>query len=212
MTLTLKDLHKIREREIGRVAAIWTRAFQQAAFYVWVLPDAHTRIELLHDFFEFRLCLGVLYGEVYTIADFKGGAYWMPSENVTRSEEKIIASGGKKFFEKLNATHPEALPKIMKYLAVVDPIHERLAPFPHLYLSSLAVDPQYQNSGHGSALIKAMVPLVDQEKMLIYLETNSEDNVAFYERFGFEERQHVIIPEAGLPVWVMTREPQNRKS
>ncbi len=208
MTLSLKDLHKVCESEIERAAKIWTRAFHDAAFYVWVLPDAAIRQALLQGFFELRLRLGVQYGEVYVTSNFKGGAYWMSSENAARSEEKVAASGGMKFFEKLNATDPGALPKIMKYLAVVDPLQAQLAPVPHLYLSSLAVDPAYHNKGHGAALLRAMFARVDQEKGLVYLETNSKDNISYYEKFGFTVRKHVIIPDTELPVWVMIRDPQ----
>ncbi len=208
MTVSLKDLHKVCESEIDRAVPIWVRAFQEASFYVWVMPDAAIRKDLLQGFFSFRLRLGVLYGEVYVTSNFEGGVYWMPSENTARSKEDVAASGGMKFFKKLNATDPEALPKIRKYLAVVDPLHAQLAPFPHLYLSSIAVDPVYQKKGYGFALLKAMFARVDQEKVPIYLETNAKDNISYYEKLGFAVRTHVIIPEAELPVWVMIRDPQ----
>ncbi|MFH1242071.1 MAG: GNAT family N-acetyltransferase [Pseudomonadota bacterium] len=212
MTFKLEAFHRVSEADLERAAAMWTRAFYDGAFYVWVMPDPAIRKELLKELFKLRLRLGILFGEVYVTPDFEGGAHWMPSENAALSEERLIEAGALEFSARLEAAEPEAMPRIQRYLEIVEPLHAQLAPFTHLYLSSIAVDPVHQKKGYGTGLLRAMFKRIDQEKMPVYLETNAEDNISYYERVGFAVRKQVIIPDTDLPVWVMIRGAKSNRA
>ena len=90
----------------------------------------------------------------------------------------------------------------------MEPAHKRLAPFDHWYLQCLAVDPKSQGNGYGSLLLKSMFERIDQEKLPTYLETNTEGNVSFYQRHGFEVAEHKIVLGTDVPFWCMLRQPQ----
>lgn len=62
--------------------------------------------------------------------------------------------------------------------------HEPLRPF--TYLRTLAVDPAWQRRGLGSQLV-AHVQRTAVPGLPIYLETSRAENVAFYQRHGFEQ-------------------------
>ena len=48
----------------------------------------------------------------------------------------------------------------------------------------------------------------DQAGIPIYLETETENNVRLYEKFGFKTLDQRILPVVNLPVWEMKREPE----
>ncbi len=205
MVTKLENFLMVSESSLLKAAEMWARAFYNGAFYVWIIPDSKIRPELLREFFLFRLRLGVLYGEVYVTPDFEGGACWIPSVNVALSDERVIEAGVIEFSSKLHAADPGAMTRLMQYVNITDPLHEKLAPYPHLYLSSIAVDPIHQKQGLGSALLDAMIERVKHENLPLYLETNSQGNIPYYERFGFTVREHLIIPDTDLPLWIMIR-------
>jgi len=74
---------------------------------------------------------------------------------------------------------------------------------PHWYLSTLGVEPSHQRSGVGTALLDAWLRVVDRSAHPAYLETDSESNVAFYRRAGFEVSNQTEI--MGVAVWCMLR-------
>lgn len=74
---------------------------------------------------------------------------------------------------------------------------------PHWHLGPVGVERHLQGQGAGSAMLRSFCALVDSTKTMSYLETDTKENVAFYERFGFgvvaEE------PVLGIPNWYMVR-------
>jgi ribosomal protein S18 acetylase RimI-like enzyme len=87
--------------------------------------------------------------------------------------------------------------------------HKALAPFEHWYLQNIAVEPEEQGKGYGSLLIRAMTEKIDREdRVPIFLETNKEKNLPFYQKHGFEILEHTIIPKTDVPLWCMLRNPR----
>ena len=74
---------------------------------------------------------------------------------------------------------------------------------PHWYLCMLGVDPPFQRTGLGGALLRSFVERVDEEPAPSYLETDRAENVAFYGQQGFEVVRELEILE--VPVWCMRR-------
>jgi ribosomal protein S18 acetylase RimI-like enzyme len=74
---------------------------------------------------------------------------------------------------------------------------------PHWHLGPVAVDPQLQGQGVGTAMLTAFCSHMDDLSMLSYLETDKYENVRFYRRLGF-----AVVAEAevlGVPNWFMSR-------
>lgn len=74
---------------------------------------------------------------------------------------------------------------------------------PHFHFGPLAVLPEMQDKGIGSALLKAFCKLVDYEEADAYLETDKPENVRLYEMHGFKtvSSQKVF----GVENWFMHR-------
>ncbi len=74
---------------------------------------------------------------------------------------------------------------------------------PHWYLSLLGVDPPHQGHGVGLGLIEHWLAAIEQENLPSYLETDRKENVAFYQRVGFQVELELKVLET--PVWCMRR-------
>ncbi|KAI6488344.1 hypothetical protein MCOR11_008472 [Pyricularia oryzae] len=62
----------------------------------------------------------------------------------------------------------------------------------HVYLASVAVDPQHQRRGIGSLLVKSGVDMAEQLQVPVYTEA-SESGFGLYERMGFERVTHARL-------------------
>jgi len=94
----------------------------------------------------------------------------------------------------------EAIPKVIRWFTLwchLDPDE------PHVHLGPIAVAPELQRQGVGSALMQRYIEHLEQEKTAGYLETDRRENVEFYKRFGFiVQREEEVI---GTTTWHMWR-------
>lgn len=84
---------------------------------------------------------------------------------------------------------------------------------PAWYLMYLGVDPAAQGNGTGRAILReSLRSLMDRQVAPAYLETGTERNVRFYERFGFEVREAgVQLVPGGTRHWTMMRPSLDRR-
>ena len=75
---------------------------------------------------------------------------------------------------------------------------------PHWYLALLGIDPSYQRTGAGAALLEPVLARCDEQRLPAYLETQKPENVSWYARFGFEVVEQVDIGRCP-PAWTMLR-------
>ena len=57
-------------------------------------------------------------------------------------------------------------------------------------------------------LLKPVLDRCDDEGLGAYLESSKEENIAFYNRQGFELTRRLDLPAGCPPVWAMWREPR----
>ncbi|HEU4345924.1 MAG TPA: GNAT family N-acetyltransferase [Candidatus Binatia bacterium] len=93
-----------------------------------------------------------------------------------------------------------ALPRVVKWFARwcrLDPDQ------PHVHLGPIAVSPEAQGQGVGTALMNRYMDHLKKEQAAGYLETDKAENVAFYKKFGFVvQREEELI---GATIWYMWR-------
>lgn len=100
-------------------------------------------------------------------------------------------------------------PAAMRRSAVVAAVLDRQRPSErHWYLGGLGTDPDHQRRGIGTALMRPVLERCDAERTGAYLETQSEENVAFYEHRGFEVTAELDVPGGGPHMWLMWRAPR----
>ena len=94
----------------------------------------------------------------------------------------------------------DAIPKVVKWFTRwchLDPEE------PHVHLGPIGVAPQAQGCGIGTALMNRYIEYLEQEHSEGYLETDRQQNVDFYRKFGFvvHGEEHLI----DTPTWYMWR-------
>jgi ribosomal protein S18 acetylase RimI-like enzyme len=76
---------------------------------------------------------------------------------------------------------------------------------PHVYLGVLGVHPRAQARGHGRALLEAVRvrSAANPDSAGVYLDTTQPDNVALYQRFGYQVVGFERLD--GIQIWCMFR-------
>lgn len=146
------------------------------------------------------------YGEVWApSADLEGIIAWVPGRYARMTAWRLLRSGA-------------ILPGLRVGAKLAKKIESLFAPFDrdreahmkgraYLYIDIFGVGRAFQGQGHGGTLLRALIAKGDREKLPIYVETQTEENVSIYSRFGFEVIQEDTVPEIDLPYWELVREP-----
>ena len=203
-TLNVTAISLLQRSSINTAAITLERAFFADPMFAWVFPDPATRPAALRRLNRVPLEYGVRYGKVTSSHDAKAVCVWIPpGPGITIPG--MIRSG---MLAVPFSTGFGPFAKFMGANDTMDKIHKTRVPEPHWYLMVVGVDPELQNRGVGSALVKDGLTHADQSGCPCYLETSEKRNLAFYERLGFVVLQEATLGTGGPPAWAMRREPQ----
>ncbi|KAH6856545.1 GCN5-related N-acetyltransferase-like protein [Chaetomium sp. MPI-CAGE-AT-0009] len=110
---------------------------------------------------------------------------------------QLSPEGKKRYFD-------EILPRLHE--AKVQVLGDRDA----WYLNYLGTRPNSQGRGYAAKLLHDMMARADAEQRPMYLESSSQANNAYYEKFGFEVQRDVLLERGPVPVRlsIMVREPR----
>lgn len=75
------------------------------------------------------------------------------------------------------------------------------------YLYNLSIRKDAQGKGIASKLMRPMLQFCDDERMVVYLETNKESNLGLYQHYGFELMKEEQIPKSTVTHYAMVRDP-----
>ncbi|NBD36878.1 MAG: GNAT family N-acetyltransferase [Chloroflexi bacterium] len=197
---------RLTRAQIEPAARLLARAFADEPLWQYFIPDMERRHQKIYYVFRLMVAYGVRYGEGYTTSpDLEGVAVWLPSEHAKMSLWQQIQCGAIPAFVNLGL---KTTVHISATDAYIEETHERIAPFPHMYLSVIGVDPAHQGQGHASALLRPMFARLDEEGLPCYLETHTIPNLEIYQHYGFEVREEATFPNSDTRYWGMVREPQ----
>ena len=194
------DRRLVTPADVPALAATLAQAFSDNPGMSWTFRDPSTRPRKLErGFVDYMGHIWLPRGECWTTDGLDGGALWLPPgawEVPLRVQLRLLP--------KVMATARLELPRLMRYLALVESKHPHE---PHWYLAILAVSPGRQGRGFGSHLMQPVLERCDRNGEAAYLETDTERDVALYERHGFGVTEEFPLPGGGPPVWLMWREP-----
>jgi ribosomal protein S18 acetylase RimI-like enzyme len=180
-----------------------TGAFRDDPLYVYAFPDVDERVRCMRPLWKRVLQYGLLYGVTYTTPAVSGIACWLPPGDTGVTLWRAFRAGLPFVVMRFRR---DALRRFMDVLNHLDGLHKRTMNRPHWYLWVLGVDPAQQGQGIGSGLLEPVLARADEEGVPCYLETETERNVAFYRRRGFEVMNEVQVPGHELQLWTMLRE------
>jgi GNAT superfamily N-acetyltransferase len=195
--LVIRDVAPIDTTEIATVLAA---AMGDQPVARWIMPDAYTRNKLAPGYFEIYAEHAIKYGEVYATVDpddgeLSGVALWFPFTSLIPSPSDYDV--------RLKQATGSAYDRACELDAALEASHPMDA---HHYLAFLAVRPDRQNHGIGSALLNRHHARLDAAGIPSYLESNEPRNRDLYLRHGYVVRSEIRLPD-GPPVWPMWRAP-----
>lgn len=194
-----------RKSDITPLAETLARAFYDDPVSVWMLPDDTSRTAQLATYFGTSTRVHHLSGGGVEVADdgstVGAAALWDPPNHWKQSMWSQLRMApalfrsfgfriakGRAISDLLDANHPEE---------------------PHWYLAVIGSDPSVRGRGFGQAVMQPRLDRCDAEYCPAYLESSKEENVPYYERFGFRVIGEITLPDGGPTLWRMWREPQN---
>ena len=133
------------------------------------------RIKTLMDY-SFEYCY--MFGSVYLSNDRKACALIMLPEKKKTSIKSIL-------LDAKMAVSCVGLNRVSKILARDAKIKSEYPQSPIYYLWFIGVEPDEQQKGIGTSLLKELIKESDELKRPIYLETSVQENIRFYNKQGF---------------------------
>ena len=198
MTLN-SDLYKIQKKELKNAVKVLNDAFSEESMWKEVFNDEDKNRVLTE--VMVRFCLK--YGNVLATSDNLEGVMAIAPYGKDMTALRIIRSGA--FFLSMKISN-EA--KKMKVLSnAIEEAKKSLNLDPYIHLLIMGVSQEFQGKGFGGKLLRAVIEKAETERKPIYLETQKEENVNLYEKYGFSVKKKIILPEPlNLPMWLMVRD------
>lgn len=184
------------------LADILSDSFLQDPVMNWIIPDTR----LYRGFYRMLVnSLFVHHNHMYMERAGRGAALWLPPGTTFH-----VPAGLSQTWLTLRLIISQG-PRVLRRLHDVQLHTARHHPhFPHYYLQSIGARREYQGQGIGSALLKAVLPRCDMQKMPAYLESSNEKNLPLYQRHGFEVFGEETLGEGGPRMWFMLRQPREQ--
>jgi len=161
--------------EAAIAADLIARSFYDLEQSCDLVPDPDRRLSVLRSYFYIHTqhaARGA--GKVLATVDGHGVAVWF--------DRTGKASEPANYAERLAEAVGEYLPRFQRLDHWLEELHPE---DPHWHLAFLAVDPDYQDKGVGSALLNYFHAYLDGIGVAAYLEATSADNQRLYKRHDY---------------------------
>lgn len=199
-------LHVVQRADAPRAAATLADAFAGNPLWTAMFDEIPDREARARAFFEVPVRLARRYGTVVASSpQLEGVAVWFPRRTADMSMLRMILAGALPAGIRMGAEVSKRLDAI--FAPLTDDRNRHMGERDHLYLQILGVAPDHQGAGVGGRLLRELLSRADTQSLPVYLETESESNVAMYEHFGFRVVEQITLRSVDLPMSEMVREP-----
>ncbi|WP_203861521.1 GNAT family N-acetyltransferase [Plantactinospora mayteni] len=174
------------------VAALIADAFQPLGPVAWLVPDPGQRRPILTANFRILVEHAFFFGVVHILKDRSAVAVWFdrtrpvpPPVDYTRR----LAAACEPYTDRF-----DLLDKLFD-------IHHPTEP--HHHLAFLAVTPDRQCTGRGTALLRHHHETLDRDDVPAYVEASSTGSRDLYARQGYHQRERFRLPDGSTfyPMW-----------
>lgn len=201
------DVERMQRGEQPALIGALGRAFYDDPLFNYFVSDPISQTKGLLTFMGASVVDAAPFGEIWvarTGTKIAGGAVWLPPGTYPRGVRRDLMTNlrGLPTFVRSG----RRLAGAVRLLAALDKAHHEIHE-PHYYLAVLGTDPLFQRTGAGSAALRPVLDRCDAEGITAYLETQKEENLAYYARHAFELIEKVDV--GGVPpVWTLSRKPR----
>ena len=172
--MTEKKIRAAHESERANVVAAMVAGFMSDPVARWCWPESDSYLANMPEFINAYGGKAFQNGSAWTDDAFVGGALWLPPGEQPDEEEMERA---------VSTVVDEKKGDLYAALEELDTHHPQE---PHWFLPLIAVDPEWQGRGVGSALMKHAVNKCTKSGTPAYLESSNPRNISLYERHGFK--------------------------
>ncbi|MEU2429426.1 GNAT family N-acetyltransferase [Streptomyces sp. NPDC007861] len=193
----------VRIRQAGQadretVARLLDEVFRHDPVSSWVFPDEDHRRRVHGVFMGVFADIALAEGRIDMTEDGTAAALWLDVPAGLPDEEDDTPARMREIADPDN----ERAELVGRLTGAVHP-HDRA----HAYLLLIAVSPEHQGEGLGSALIAPVLERCDREGVPAYLEASNIRSRGLYERLGFAFTGRTVDLPDGPHMWPMWREP-----
>ncbi|GIE86806.1 GNAT family N-acetyltransferase [Actinoplanes regularis] len=172
---TATRIRRATIQDTATVTSILAAAFQDGDLAPWLIPDELLRRRTYPRYFAMLAEHAIEHGHVDVIGD-RAAAFWYnvgaePTSTIDDYDQRLAAITG---------------PALHRFQALDEAMHTHHPRDPHTYLAFLAVIPDRQSQGHGSALLSHRHAELDRQRCSSYLEATGAKNSALYARHGYQ--------------------------
>jgi GNAT superfamily N-acetyltransferase len=183
--------------DAAALALLIAGSFHPLTVSEWLLPDPDLRRRIFPAYFRIFVDHALTHGHVDTLTDLSALAIWLPAPVPPPDE----------YDARLAAIVGEALERFRTFDELMAAHHPDSGP--HDHLAFLAVHPERQGNGLGSALLAHHHRHLDRQGRAAYAEASSPDSRDIYQRHGYRPwGEPYRLPADGPSLWPLWREPR----
>jgi GNAT superfamily N-acetyltransferase len=204
------DVLPFKRSQSDAMSEVVARAFAEDPVFRYLTPeDEASRLRTIAWLMSRSLFYCEPHNHVYTTAASEGVAAWLPPHQFTSDPWQLLQM----IFQLQLYTLPfqcgwDRVWRWLNCLPVLEQCHQQdMADHPHWYLAILAVSPETQGKGIGSALLQPVLSQASQAGLPCYLVTFTEQAVAFYAKHGFVVMRQQKFSSESPPFWTLKHNP-----
>ena len=197
-------LYLVPAERLDELAEIAADAYQNYPLHNWLTNDVYdpvasklimktTLIAMKDD--------AVIYADS---EDLNGFAVWIPMGFTGSKTLPFLRNGG---MQLILHSGLGIIKKLLVYETFAMKLKKKYTGHVDWYLYNLSVRQSAQGKGIASKLMKPMLDFCDDEKMIVYLETNKENNVLLYNHYGFQLQETQMVPGSSVQHYSLVRNP-----
>lgn len=172
-----------------------TLAFVNDPAIRWVWPDPGKYLLNFPSFIKAFGDRALQHKSAHFIGAYLGAAFWLPP-SVSPNYESVG-----RLLQMTGSTESQ-----LDNSEVFNQVSKNRPKEPYWYLSILGIDPLFHGKGLGSRLMEYATNQFDTNNSLAYLESSNSQNIAFYEKHGFNLLGKVQVNKFP-PIFPMIRLP-----
>ena len=197
-------LYIVQEKDLDRLAEVAADAYKDYPLHNWFTkgkydPKASKLI--------MQISLRTMSEDAVVYADseeINGFAVWLPFGFTGSKTLPFLANGGMSL---ILHSGPGIIGRLLTYETYAMNLKKEFTDNYDWYLYNLSISKDTQGKGIASKLMRPMLQFCDDERMVVYLETNKESNVGLYQHYGFELMKEEQIPKSTVTHYAMVRDP-----
>ncbi len=181
-------LRPAQSTDLSSICMTFARSFWDDPVMRWLFPedDVFADGTVMKDFFRRLLA----HQRSTVTSDVVAFAMWIPPG---RPEVEVEPT----------STEPPSEAMLEKFIALRGALEENTPHEEHWYLQMVGTHPDWQRKGLGSRLIAEGIEWARKDGLGVYLETETAENVAYYQHLGFRVRTEWDVAAGGPHMWGM---------